>query len=94
MINLYCLLFLYTVCHTIVLFASNILQSKRTSPNGSSFARVIQCGQLVTERSNGHAWPCFPSTQIREVGALIIHPVLQTRTSDTKKINFRNTTNH
>ena len=63
-----CILFLYTVCHAVVLFPSNILQTKCISPNGRSFVQVIQCGQLVTERISGHAWTCLPSIQVWEVG--------------------------
>ena len=71
-----CALFLYTVCHAVELFPSNILQTKCISSNGRSFVQVIQCGQLVTERSSGHAWTCFPSIQVWEVGTLITNPVL------------------
>lgn len=49
---------------------------------------------VATERSNGLAWPCLPSTQVCELGAILTHPVLQTKTSDTEKINLLNTTNH
>ena len=89
-----CVLFLYTVCHAVVLIPSNILQTKCISPNGRSFLWVIQCGQVVTERSSGLAWTCVPSIQVWEVGTLTTDPVLQTRTSDTKKIHLLNTTNH
>ena len=79
--SIYTVFCFYILCYTIISFPRNIFTIRMRITNGSNFAWVIQCGQLVTERTNGNAWPQSPSTQIGEGGAAITHPILQKKTS-------------
>lgn len=70
-----CVLFLYTVCHALYCFQVIFYKQNAYHQMEEVLFKSFGNGQVVTERSSGHAWTCFPSIQVWEVGTLITNLV-------------------